>query len=293
MISRRAMLYMPGDDLHKIQKAITLGVDSICMDLEDGVALNRKEAARQTIIEALDSLNFGKAERLVRFNSMRSGLWRQDIEAITPHRPDGIVFPKCTDSAEVVEVCELLNKVEKRCGIPAKEIGLIVLIETALAVVNLPRICQADERLQALIFGAEDLAGDIGAVRTRDAHEMFYARSAVVLHASAFGLQAIDMVCNDYKDIEHLERESRQGAEMGFSGKQVIHPFQVPVVQEAYTPNEESISSAIFILRTFNEQQLNGVGAFSIDGKMVDMPVVKTAERLLERARAAGKTENR
>jgi citrate lyase beta subunit len=138
-----------------------------------------------------------------------------------------------------------------------------------------------------LIFGAEDLAGDIGATRTPEGWEVLYARSAVVTHAAAFDLQAIDMVYVDFQDIEGLQRESQQGASMGFAGKQVIHPNQVTPVQEAFTPDEAAIAQALRVVQAFERHQEDGIGAFALDGKMVDAPVVKAAGRVLARARAA------
>ena len=166
---------------------------------------------------------------------------------------------------------------------------MIVLVETALGIVNLKEIASSDPRLQALIFGAEDLAGDIGAVRTREGWEVFYARSAVVTHAAAFGLQAIDMVYIDYKDAEGLVRESAEAARMGYAGKQVIHPNQVAPVQGAFTPDDAAIAHAQRVMNAMREHQEAGKGAFALDGKMIDMPLVKAAERVLDRARAAGK----
>ena len=158
-----------------------------------------------------------------------------------------------------------------------------------MAVVNLKEIAGSDPRLQALIFGAEDLAGDIGAVRTRPGWEIFYARSAVVTHAAAFGLQAIDMVFMDIHDIDGLREELVQGAQMAYSGKQIIHPNQVGPVQEAFTPSDEAIRQALRVVEAAAAHQQAGEGAFALDGKMVDAPVVKTAEWVLARARAAGK----
>ncbi|HEX7975197.1 MAG TPA: aldolase/citrate lyase family protein, partial [Anaerolineales bacterium] len=146
-------------------------------------------------------------------------------------------------------------------------------------------------RLDALIFGAEDLAGDTGATRTREAWEVFYARSAVVTHAAAFDLQAIDMVYVDFRDREGLLKESVQGAQLGFTGKQVIHPDQVEPVQAAFTPSEAAIAQALRVRQAFRSHQEAGQGAFALDGKMVDAPAVKAAERVLARAQAAGKIE--
>ncbi len=289
MRARRALLYMPGDDLHKIRKAATLNVDCICMDMEDGVAVNRKAEARATIAAALQSLDFGRSERLARINPVGSGLEREDLAVVLPARPDGIVVPKVETGAQVRWVSAQIGAAENERGWPAGEIVLIVLVETARGIVNLAEIASADPRLQALIFGAEDLAGDIGATRTPEGWEVFYARSAVVTHAAAFDLQAIDMVFIDFRDAEGLSREAYQGARLGYSGKQIIHPAQVEPVQQAFTPSDQEIAQALRIMAAFSSHQEAGRGAFALDGKMIDAPIVKAAERVLARARAAGK----
>jgi citrate lyase subunit beta-like protein len=164
-----------------------------------------------------------------------------------------------------------------------------VVVETALGIVNLAQIVAADPRLQAVIFGAEDFAGDIGATRTKDAWEVFYARSAVVTHASAYGLQAIDMVYIDFHDLQGLRQEALAGARLAFAGKQVIHPNQVAPVQEAFTPSAEAIAYAQRVIQAFEENQQAGKGAFALDGKMIDAPIIKAAERVIALAGAAGK----
>jgi citrate lyase beta subunit len=280
---------MPGDDLHKIQKAATLGVDCICMDLEDGVALNRKAEARLSIRQALGTLDFGPAEKLVRINPVGSGLENDDLWSVLPSHPDGIVIPKVTDGESLRWVGEQIAVVEREQGWPVGSIGMIPLVETARGIVNLVSIAAATMRLQALIFGADDLMGDIGGMRTREGMEVFYARSAVVTYAAAFNLQAIDQVFIDIKDIEMLRKEALQGAQMGFSGKQIIHPSQVAPVQEAYTPSEQAVDYARRVVEADAEHQKMGVGAFVLDGRMIDAPTVKAAERILARARAAGK----
>lgn len=286
---RRALLYMPGDDRRKIQKAATLDVDSVCLDIEDGVAFNRKEAARTTIAEALRDIDFGRSERLVRLNAFGSRLATDDLLATIDGRPDGYVLPK-VETAEPIEwLCWRLTEAEQARDWPIGSICVLAIVETAKGIVNLREIADCDRRLEALIFGAEDLAGDIGAMRTREGAEVFYARSAVVTHAAAFGLQAIDMVCVDFKDSESLARESLEGARMGFTGKQIIHPNQVAPVQAAFTPSDAAIDHARRIVEAFDAHQKSGTGAFALDGKMVDMPVVKAAQRVLDKARAAGK----
>ncbi len=289
MRARRALLYMPGDDLRKITKATTLGVDCICMDMEDGVAYNRKEEARSVIASALQALDFGRSEKLARINPVGSGLEQGDLLSVLPAHPDGIVVPKVERAGQVRWVSAQIAEAEEKHGWASGSIPLIVLIETALAVVNLGEIASSDPRLQALIFGAEDLAGDIGAVRTPESWEVFYARSAVITYASAFNLQAIDLVYVDFRDTEGLTKESLQGVQMGYSGKQVIHPNQVAPVQETFTPSDEAIDHALKLMAAFEVSQQGGKGAFAYEGKMVDAPVIKAARQVLARAEAAGK----
>jgi citrate lyase subunit beta-like protein len=288
MKARRALLYMPGDSRRKIEKALTLGVDSLCMDLEDGVALSEKAAARASVAQALAALDFGRSEKLVRINAFGTGLEADDLAQTIGGRPDGIVLPKVEEAAPVEWLDEQITAAERERGWPAGEIGILVMVETARGVVNLPEICQASLRLQALVFGAEDLAGDIGATRTPEAWEVFYARSAVVTHAAAFELQAIDMVYMDYHDADGLTHEARQSARMGYAGKQAIHPNQIALIQSAFTPSAEAIAHARRVIKAHADWQASGVGAFALDGKMVDAPVVKAAEAVLTKARAAG-----
>jgi citrate lyase beta subunit len=285
---RRALLYMPGDSRRKIEKALTLGVDCICMDLEDGVALSEKAVARESVARALAELEFGASEKLVRLNAAGSGLEAADLAAVIGGKPQGIVLPKVESAAPIHWLDEQISATEAERGWPAGEIALLVMVETARGIVNLAEICQASRRLKALIFGAEDLAGDLGATRTPEAWEVFYARSAVVTHAAAFGLQAIDMVAVDYHDNAGLIREAQQGARLGYTGKQAIHPNQIGPIQAAFTPSAQAIAEARRLIKAFADWQSSGVGAFELDGKMVDAPVVKAAEQVLSKARAAG-----
>ena len=289
MRARRALLYMPGDDLHKIRKAAALGVDSVCMDMEDGVAANRKVEARQTIVTALQTIDFGRSERLARINGVGTGLEAEDLAAVLPARPDGIVVPKVEHGDQLRWVSDQITEVERAHKLPKDAICLIAVVETALGIANLASIASSSHRLQALIFGAEDLAGDMGAERTPAGWEVFYARSALALHAAAYVLQAIDMVYVDFHDTEGLKREALQGAQMAFSGKQIIHPNQVGPTQEAFTPTDEAVERALRIVEADRQHQQAGLGAFALDGKMIDAPVVKAARRVLARAIAAGK----
>ena len=288
MRSRRALLYMPGDDRHKIEKALTLGVDCICMDMEDGVALNHKAEARRTIAAALQELDFGRSEKLARINAVGSGLESEDIQAVLPFRPDGVVLPKVEALEQIQWASEKIEAAELAYGWPLGSIRLLAGVETPKAILNLKDLA-SHPRLDALIFGGEDYAASIGARRTPGALELLYARSAVVAACAAFGLQAIDMVSIDFKDLEALRQEARFGAQLGYAGKQIIHPRQVAVVQEAFTPDQAAIESARQMVQAFEAHQAKGAGAFALDGRMIDMPLVKAARGVLKRAEAAGK----
>jgi len=288
MKARRALLYMPGDDWNKINKAITLHVDSICMDMEDGTALNRKSYARATIAKALAELPFGKSEKLARINAIGSGFENDDIKTVLPCHPDGIVIPKIESVDQIQWASEIIAATELANGWESNSVRVLILIETAKGILNLKEIA-AHPRLDGIIFGAEDFAASIGATRSRAAWEVMYARSAVVTHAAAFDLQAIDMVFTDFHDTLNLKMEATQGAAMGYTGKQIIHPNQVQTVQEAFTPSDAAIEYARRVVETFEAHQAEGAGAYELDGKMIDMPILRNAQKVLERAAMAGK----
>lgn len=288
MHSRRALLYMPGDNWKMITKSVTLGVDSICMDMEDGTAINKKAEARVTIAKALQELDFGASEKLARINSVGSGWEQDDIEAVLPFHPDGIVIPKVESFEHVEWASKIIEAAELKYGWPINSVRILIGVETAKGILNLKEIA-AHPRLDAIIFGGEDFAASIGAIRSKDAVELLYARQAVIVACAANDLQAIDIVTIDYKDLEALKIESQFGAGLGFSGKQIIHPNQVSAVQEAFTPSDESIAYARRIVETFESSQKEGKGAYALDGKMIDMPLLKNAQKVLARAQAAGK----
>ena len=287
--ARRAILYVPGNETRKIEKAITLGADSVCLDLEDGVAPNRKVDARETIARAFRTLNFGASEKLGRINGVGTGFESDDLEALVPARPDGIVVPKVNDADELRWVSARIGEIEKRENLPEGSIALIGMIESARGLVNVAQIANADARLEALIFGAEDYAADVGATRTREGTEILYARSAIVVACAAFGIQAIDLLFLDFRDADGLRAETLRGAQLGYVGTQVIHPNQVPIVQAVYTPDDATIAQAQRVADAAAEHLAQGRGAFALDNKMVDMPIIKAAQRVLARARAAGK----
>jgi citrate lyase beta subunit len=280
---------MPGDDRRKIEKSTTLGVDSICMDMEDGTAINKKAEARAVIAQAMKELDFGTSERCIRINSFGSGFEKFDLAAAVATNPDAIVVPKIETAAQVQSISEYIEMYELSSKMEVGSIRMLVIVETARGILNLKEIVEADKRLDALIFGAEDFAASVGATRTEEATEVLYARSAVITACAANELQAIDMVYIDFHDLDGLRLEAEQGARLGFSGKQIIHPNQVSVAQEAFTPSDEAIEYAKRIVESFESSQKEGKGAYALDGKMIDMPLLKNAQKVLDRAKTGRK----
>ena len=280
--ARRTLLFVPGDDAHKIRNAARSGADAVVLDLEDGVAAERKEEARAAVTSALGTIDFGRSERLVRLNPIDGDLAAADLRAVMKTPPDGLVIPKVGSPDEILKVARLTAKTPR---------PILALIESAAGVMNLREIVSAHPRLAALLFGAEDLAGDIGATRSPAGHEAAWARGAVMIAAAAGGLQAIDTIHPAIDDLEGLERESRLAAGMGYAGKMAIHPKQLPVIAAAFTPTDGEIASALRLTTEHARQQAGGRGVFVLDGRMIDWPMVRAAQRLLARARAAGRLD--
>lgn len=278
---RRSLLFMPGDSARKIEKATGLNADSIIADLEDAVALSQKQAAREIVVDSFQRLDFGPTERLIRMNPASSPLWEDDLAQTIGVRPAGYVLPKTESAEQVRMISQRLAELENVHGFARGSIRLLALIETARGVLQAGQIAGADGRLDALLFGAEDLAGDMGARRSREGWEVFYARSAVVIAAAAFGLPAIDTVYIDLADTEGLAAQCRFAQGMGFSGKLAIHPRQVEIINRAFSPTEEEMAQAQRLIAAFESQQAAGTGVFEIDGKMIDMPVVLAARKVV------------
>lgn len=291
--SRRCLLFCPGGERRKIDKASSLDVDGVILDLEDGSALNRKDEARQTSATALDEVDFGSSERIVRINPVGSGLEEQDLSVIgqSDNPPDTIMVPKVESAAALNRVAAILTEIEERHQREIGSTGILALIETARGVLALSEISSGEPRLKALVFGAEDLCADLGAIRTQEGHEVEYAKSLIVLHSAAANLQAIDTPYVDLNAVEDLVIDTRRSLESGYTGRLAIHPKQIDPITTVFTPGPEEIEKATRLLAEHSRQQAEGRGVFELDGKMVDMPMVRAAERVMERARGSDKDQ--
>jgi len=287
--ARRALLFCPATERGKIEKAAGLGADGVILDLEDGVAQTRKAEARALAARALADVDFGGAERLVRVNPEGAGL-EDDIRVTgqAPRPPDSYVLPKVESASAIKRLSRRLAAVERRHRLAPGTIRILAIIESASGVVRLAEIAGSDPRLEALVFGAEDLCGDMGAVRTREGREILCARSAVAIHAAARRLQAIDTPFVDLADEAGLVAETREGLSLGYAGKLAIHPKQIAPIQSVFTPTAEEVGRARRLIEEHARQQARGTGVFVLDGRMVDMPMVRAAQAILAPARAAG-----
>lgn len=287
-------MYIPGSDWKKIRKIQTLKADSYILDCEDGVAISKKEEARMNIKQVLNEniVDFGKSECSVRVNSVQSGLCEVDLESIFsgPKYPKTLHLPKVESNQQLDW---LATKLSKLLPLDTK-VNLIIFVESARSLLFMKELCQhcqllekqgAQFVLDGAVFGSDDFCVDIGATRTTEASELIYARQHFVTVAKAFRLQAIDMVHINLKDMEGLIRQSVEGAQMGYTGKQVIHPMQIEAVQNAFSPSEEKIEWARQLVDAFDAHQRAGQGAFTFRGHMIDMPLLLQAKNVLQTAR--------
>ncbi len=294
---RRSELTCPGNNMKMMAKAAESDADWVMFDLEDTVPPAEKEGARSTVAEALNTLNFKGKVRAFRPNNLRTQYWYEDIITVVSKaikNIDVIVLPKIYGPEEIVAVDQLLTQLERKLGYKPGKIGLEVLIETAQAVVRLREICEASPRLEALIFGVADFSASIGAREMKkDQHINFlYVKQAVVTYAKAYGLDAIDCVTLDFRDTEAVRRDAEWAARFGFDGKWVIHPAQISIVNEAFTPSDEEIKRSLKIIEEYRKvEKEKGAWAFAIDGEMVDAATIRVEFKKLLYAKKAGKIQ--
>ena len=279
----RSLLFVPGDNDRMLVKAATRGADALIIDLEDAVALDRKEAAREVTADYLQTAVHGSTQLYVRVNALTTGELLKDLTAVVPMRPTGILLPKCRHRADMVEVCHYLSALEAAHGIDDNDIRLLVLVtEVPEAVLSLGHESYAHPRLAGLVWGGEDLSSELGAFANRrpDGHydDAFrLARAMTLLAASRAGVVAIDTVFVDIPDQAGLEAECADARRQGFGAKCAIHPGQVAAINAAFTPREEELAWARRVIDALPP----GVGAARVDGKMVDIVHLKLARRLL------------
>jgi citrate lyase subunit beta/citryl-CoA lyase len=277
-MTRRSVLFSPGDAPDLMHKAPRSGADTIVFDLEDAVAPDAKTDAREAVRAVLTDEQFDPdAEVCVRVNPAGAGQ-SADVDAVADldARLDAVLVPKADARGDVTTLERLLA--ERDVTVP-----ILALVESAQGVLNAADIAAADAT-DALLFGAEDLAADIGARRTDEGSEVLYAREHVVIAARAAGVDCIDTVYTDIEDHDGLAAETRFALQLGYGGKMAIHPGQVPVINEAFTPDPADVEWARRVLEAQAAASAAGTGVFRVDGEMIDAPVIAQAERIVDRA---------
>jgi citrate lyase subunit beta/citryl-CoA lyase len=251
-----------------IQHCPVFGADAVALDLEDAVSIREKDAARRLVAAFLDSLDFGGVYVSVRVNGAQTPYFEKDLEAIVPRKPAALRIPKCESTDDVERADEIISALEDEAGIPQGSVKIHAMIETARGLEKASDIATSSKRLEALTLGGQDLLADLGIQKTPHGRELLYARSRVV-------------VWTDINDSNGLFEEARLAAELGFAGKAAVHPSQIPVIHEAYKPNPAEVARARRIMTSAKKAESEGKGVFSVDGRMVDAPVIERARHLL------------
>ncbi|MBQ2202701.1 MAG: CoA ester lyase [Clostridia bacterium] len=285
---RRSMLFLPGNTPNMIINGDSLGADSIILDLEDAVSPDEKDSARLLVRSAIREMGFKGVEITVRINAIDTAYWQDDLEAIVPLKPDLIMPPKASSAADMQKLDAYIAKVEEKAGIPVGTVRLIPLIETALGVERAFEIASACPRVTALFLGGEDLTADLRCKRTKAGNEIDYARKRLVCAARAAGIDVYDTPFTDVNDDEDIVIDAEYAKSLGFTGKSAIAPRHVRTINEVFSPSPADIEYAKLVFEAIRIGKLQGKGAVSLRGKMIDKPIVERARQTLEAAKQLG-----
>ena len=283
----RTMLFVPGNNPKKIVGAEVYGADCIIYDLEDSVSVFEKDSARILVKYAL-RYNRPECRIGIRINQSDTPYYKEDVECMVPLKPDFLRLPKAECAEDIINLDRLITKTEKEFDIPEGSVKIVASIENALGVMNSYKIASASKRMLAIGLGAEDFRTDMGMQRSESAEEILFARNLIALHAHAANIKAMDYVYSNFKNEEGFRADTLLGKKLGYTGKSVVHPSQVSIVHEIYTPSEEEIDNAKAIFAAYEEALKCGSGVTSLNGKMIDKPMVTRAMADLSSAKAAG-----
>ena len=284
---RRSMMFVPGNNPGMLQNAGIYGADTIIMDVEDSVSVGEKDSARYLVAEAIKTISY-PCEVAVRINHISTPYGRKDLEVILPSHPDLIRLPMAQSADEIKEIDGIITAAEEKYGFEPGSIKMMAAIETPKGLFNAQAIAEASPRMVAIAIGAEDFIANLKTTRSKDGSELVVARGHLVLAARAAGVQVIDTVFSDVNDEEGFIAEVKRIKQLGFDGKSVINPRQIGIVHDIFMPTEKEIEFSKRVLAAFQEALAKNSGVISLDGKMIDKPIVDRAERVLAYAEAAG-----
>ena len=278
----RSPLFVPGNQPNMLEKAMGLTPDAYVPDLEDSVPVNEKENARKVTASFLPKLAAAGPLVIPRVNSLDTGLLEDDLAAIVGPHIFGISVGKINSAQDVVQISGVVETLEKKANLELGRVKLMLWIETAMAIVNAYQICTASPRIAAVAFGAEDFTNDMGIKRSDDELQTTYAKSAVCIAARAADVPALDTPYFSFRDPEGLRKDVVISRLYGFRGKFAIHPAQIDIINEVFSPSAEEIEHARRVVAASDRAEREGRGSTSLDGKVIDVPVVKRARNLLD-----------
>ncbi|CAH0415905.1 Citrate lyase subunit beta [Periweissella fabaria] len=283
---RRTMMFVPGNNPAMIKDAGIFGADSIMFDLEDAVSMAEKDAARYLIYEAITTIDYGDAELVVRINGLDTPYYQNDIKAMVKAGIDVIRLPKAETAEMIHELETLVAAAEVEFGREVGSTNLMAAIESAKGVVNANEIAAASPRMIGIALSAEDYTTDMKTHRYPDGQELLYARNVILHAARAAGIAAFDTVFTNMDDEAGFYRETELIHQLGFDGKSLVNPRQVAMVNKVYQPTEKEIRNAQQVIMAIEQARIKGSGVISLNGQMVDRPVVLRAERVMRLAKA-------
>lgn len=281
----RTLLFAPGNHARRVEKVIDVGADAVILDLEDAVAIAEKPGTRRRVVEALRRPR--RCAGYVRVNAMDTEFGYGDLVEVVQPGVDGIVLPKIETAAGLLAADWIITQLERERGLAAGSIDVIPIVETAKGVDNIREIARAGSRVRRFAFGAGDFTLDANLIWSAAENELSYARAAIVTASRAAGLEPpIDSVWVRLDDEEGLRRSTRHVSDTGFQGKMCIHPRQIPIVNEVFTPTDAEIANSQRIVDAFTKAEAAGNAAFQLDGKFIDYPIVYRAQHVLETVKA-------
>lgn len=283
---RRTMMFVPGANAAMLRDAPLYGADSVMFDLEDAVSLNEKDSARTLVHFALKTFDYSAIETVVRINGLDT-VGALDIEAMVLAGGNVIRLPKTETAQDIIDVAAVITQVEEENDLPVGTTKMMAAIESAEGVLNARDIATASDRLIGIALGAEDYVTNMKTRRYPDGQELLFARSMILHAARAAGIAAIDTVFSDINDTDGFIAETTRIKQLGFDGKSVINPRQIPLVNGIYAPSKAEIQQAKEVIWAIREAESKGSGVISLNGKMVDKPIVERAERVIALAKAA------
>lgn len=285
---RRSYLFLPGNQPTMLQNGAVLPADVLIFDLEDSVVASEKDAARELIASALRSIDYGGRRLTVRINDLEKPYVKKDLKAVVAAGAHSIMVPKVTGAHTIHHVAVMLDLIEEEYGFKKGRTRIIALIETALGIEKAFEAATSSSRVEALALGGEDLCADLGCPRTKEGMELLYSRSRLLIAARAAGVDAIDTPFTDARDENGCYADTVYARSLGFDGKLSISPHHLRSIHRAFTPTEDAVAFALEVIESMKRAKCDGRGAVSLRGKMIDLPVLRQAERTLELARASG-----